>query len=505
MTEPSVMPTPTSVAPVVDSTAGANVTAASSATAVGASALTPTECRRARLARDARFDGRFFIGVSTTGIFCRPICAATPPLEHNVRYFDSAIAAVGAGFRPCLRCRPDSAPGSSAWRGVETTLTRALRLIHEGELQRGSVGGLCSRLGISERYLRHLFQHRFGVAPKAYALYRQCLFAKQLLHQTTLPVTRIAYASGFSSLRRFNDAFKRQMTIAPTDIRRDASSDDALTLKLSYRPPYAWERLRHFHRLHVIDGLEWINEHAYGRTLLMGAVRGEFTAVHVPAHHRFDVTVKLDDLSVLDSVVQRIRQVLDLDADITTIENHLQSALPTLALQHGLRIPGLWSPFEAGVRGILGQHVSIAAATRLIQRLVDELGDGHANREADAPGTHDASSLTRRDFPTPEAVAQSDLAFLGMPARRRETLIRFASAYRDAEIGDDPDDWTQLKGIGPWTAAVARFRGLNDPDVWLAGDVGIKRALRGLESPVEPTAAAPWRSYLTLQLWNAVI
>ncbi|WP_110665053.1 DNA-3-methyladenine glycosylase 2 family protein [Salinicola halophilus] len=467
------------------------------------SGLTSAECRRARLARDARFDGRFFVGVSTTGIFCRPICPATPPQERHVRYFDSAIAAAGAGFRPCLRCRPDSAPGSCAWRGVETTLARALHLINEGALQRDGIGELCTRLGIGDRYLRHLFQQHFGVSPKAYALYRQCLFAKQLLHQTTLPVARIAYASGFASLRRFNDAFKRQMTLAPTDIRRHARGSDALTLKLAYRPPYAWERLRHFHRLHVIDGLEWIDEHAYGRTLRWGEVTGEFTAVHVPEHHRFDVTVTLDDLEGLESIVQRIRQVLDLDADIATIEDHLQSALPTFALHSGLRIPGLWDAFEAGVRGILGQHVSIAAATRLIQKLVDELGGRDGAEGASSPS--DPQRSARRYFPTPAAVAASDLAFLGMPASRRETLIRFAKAYRDGDISDDADTWTQLKGIGPWTAAVARFRGFNDPDVWLAGDVGIKRALAKLETPINPASASPWRSYLTLQLWNAVI
>lgn len=467
--------------------------------------LDPAQCRQARLARDARFDGRFFIGVRTTGIYCRPICPATLPQERNVCYFDTAIAAAGAGYRPCLRCRPDSAPGSFAWRGVETTLTRALRLIDEGALQGAGIGELCQRLGIGERYLRQLFQRRFGVSPKTYALYRQCLFAKQLLHQTSLPVARIAYASGFSSLRRFNDAFRRQMTLSPSDIRRTHAASDtvALTLKLAYRPPYDWTRLRHFHRLHVIDGLEWIDEQAYGRTFRLDDATGTFTAVHDAEHHCFAVTLTLSDLGKLDPVVQRIRRVLDLDADLAAIEDYLGARLPELELHSGLRIPGLWDLFEAGVRGILGQHVSIAAATRLIQRLVDELGEHDAENERDIGNERDAEH--RRRFPTPAAVAGSDLAFLGMPESRRETLRRFASAYRDGELDDNPDTWTQLKGIGPWTAAVVRFRGLGDPDVWLAGDVGIKRALAKQDAPLDPQAASPWRSYLTLQLWNAVI
>ncbi|MDR5865377.1 DNA-3-methyladenine glycosylase 2 family protein [Halomonas koreensis] len=449
--------------------------------------LDPARCRRARLARDARFDGRFVVAVTTTGIYCRPICPATPSREANVRYFASSLAAAEAGFRPCLRCRPDSAPDSPAWRGSHTTLDRALRLIDEGALQQGSLAALCDRLGIGERYLRRLFDRHLGLSPKAYAQHRQCLFAKQLLHQTTLPITDIAYASGFRSLRRFNDAFRTRIGLAPRELRRRTGKDDeGLTLWLAYRPPYAWEALRDFHASRAIDGLEWVGDAHYGRRIRWGEATGAFTAEHVPARHAFRVRLTLDDLGVLSPVVRRIRRLLDLDADTAAIEAHLAEAFPDLPLIEGLRLPGVWSPFEAGVRAILGQQVSVVAARRLVSRLVRELG------EPDGDGQR---------FPTPAALANDDLAWLPMPGARRNTLRRFAAWYAGDEGSDAPADWTALKGIGPWTANYAALRGTGAPDVWLDGDAGVRRALPRLDG-ADPARAAPWRSYLTLQLWS---
>lgn len=458
--------------------------------------LDPRQCRSARLARDARFDGHFFIAVSSTGIFCRPICPATLPQERHVRYFESAVAASSAGFRPCLRCRPDSAPDSPAWMGTRTTLTRATRLIDDGALQSGNITTLCERLGIGERYLRQLFQQRFGVSPKAYSLYRQCLFAKKLLHETTLPVADIAHASGFASLRRFNDAFKRQMSLTPSAIRRRRSQPGAaLNLKLAYRPPYEWERLRHFYALHLIEGLEWVGKGSFGRTIRYGTTTGHFEAMHDPEHHQFDVTLELSELGDLNAIVRQIRRMLDLDADTRTIEDHLRQSVPGMALAEGLRLPGAWHVFEAGIRAVLGQQISIAAANRLIQQLVDRLGevDGHGHRR----------------FPTAETIAASDLSFLKLPGSRRDTVRRLSTAYAGGEIGDDPHHWLSLKGIGPWTANVVAFRGNGDPDVWLDGDVGVRRALAAMDasvpSPIDTAAASPWRSYLTLQLWNQIL
>ncbi|QFU02876.1 DNA-3-methyladenine glycosylase 2 [Halomonas sp. THAF5a] len=451
--------------------------------------LDPAQCRQARLARDARFDGRFFVAVTTTGIYCRPVCPATPPLERNVRYFANSLAAAEAGFRPCLRCRPDSAPDSPAWRGTDTTLERALRLIDDGALRDGSLGELCDRLGVGERHLRRLFRKRLGVSPKAYAQHRQCLFAKQLLHQTTLPITDIAYASGFRSLRRFNDAFLTRIGLAPRTLRRRAGDPgEGLTLWLAYRPPYAWPALRDFHAGRAIEGLEWVGEAHYGRHIRWGEAKGRFTAEHVPQRHAFRVRLALDDLRALSPVVRHIRRVLDLDADTATIESHLADAFPGIDLVEGLRLPGIWSPFEAGVRAILGQQVSVAAARRQVITLVDELGEP----AGDAAGHH---------FPVPRAIADSELTFLGMPGARRGTLKRFAAWYVDAEAADEPSRWTALKGIGPWTADYATMRGTSHPDVWLGGDLGVQRALPALNG-AEPADAAPWRSYLTFQLWS---
>lgn len=450
--------------------------------------LEPERCRQARLARDARFDGRFFVAVKSTGIYCRPICPATPPLERNVSYFDSAVAAARAGYRPCLRCRPDSAPDSPAWRGNQTTLERALRLIDEGALQHDSLARLCERLGIGERYLRQLFQQRFGVSPKRYALYRQCLFAKQLLHQTELPVTDVAYASGFRSLRRFNDAFKHQIGLTPRELRREpAISAPTLTLRLAYRPPYAWQALRDFYLNRRIEGLEWVGERHYGRTITWGEARGHFTAEHRPEQHHFLVTLELDDLRALSPVVRNIRRSLDLDADIQTIEAHLAHSLPGLALVEGLRLPGIWSLFEAGIRAILGQQVSVTAARRLVTTLVEALGESAGDR-----GHY---------FPTPERIAQDELAFLKLPGARRDTLRRFAEWYATNDNAHDPAAWTALKGIGPWTADYAAMRGAGYPDIWLGGDLGVKKALDELNG-ADPAAASPWRSYLTFQLWS---
>ncbi|WP_148255375.1 AlkA N-terminal domain-containing protein [Aidingimonas lacisalsi] len=454
--------------------------------------LDPQYCRQARLARDARFDGRFFTAVTSTGIYCRPICPATPPQERNVRYFESAVAAAEAGFRPCLRCRPDSAPGSPAWKGVDTTLERALRLIDGGALQQGSLSELCARLGIGDRYLRHLFHGRFGVSPKSYALYQQCLFAKQLLHQTHLPVTDVAYASGFRSLRRFNDAFKTRVGLAPRELRRRAGAPSAaLSLELAYRPPYAWQTLRDFYASRAIDGLEWIDDDVYGRTITWGTTQGHFTAIHRPERHVFDVALTLNDLGSLAPIVRRIRRLLDLDADSTLIEAHLAKALPDQPLVEGLRLPGIWSPFEAGVRAILGQQVSVTAARGLTTRLVAELGETAG----------DIDGKPCRHFPEPATIAASPLDFLGMPDTRRQTLRRFATWHAGSEDSDDTHAWTALKGIGQWTADYAAMRGHSHPDIWLAGDLGIQKALPALHN-ADPQCAAPWRSYLTLQLWS---
>lgn len=454
-------------------------------------------CQKARFSRDPRFDGKFYIAVKTTGIYCRTICPASPPKEENVEYFKNAVQAAEAGYRPCLRCRPDSAPSSPAWQGNGATLNRAIRLIDEGALQTGSIVELATRLGVSDRYLRKLFNEKMGVSPKAYALYQQCLFAKKLLHQTSLPITEIALASGFESIRRFNDCFKQQLKLTPTQMRKQTSKHNAkLTLKLSYRPPFDWQKMQRFLSARLIPGLEWIGENFYGRSFIYQGVKGQFTAHHQAEKHQFLVEISLEDNRVLKPVVSNIRRVLDLDAELEQIEQDLSDALGTKTLiSSGLRLPGIWDVFEAGMRAILGQQISVTAAKNLVIKLVETLGEKESNDQ-------EAQGEDVLYFPTPESIAQSDLAFFKMPESRKQTITRFAQFAQNQPVeAQNPDNWLALKGIGPWTANYAKMRGLSDPDIFLATDLGVIKALKA-HADFDSEKAAPWRSYLTFQLWD---
>ena len=448
---------------------------------------------QARLSRDPRFDGLFFTAVKTTGIYCRSICPASPPKEENVDYYPSAAQAAAAGFRPCLRCRPDSAPHSAAWQGSQATLNRAVRLIRDGALEQQTMAELADYLGISDRYLRRLFNDYMGVSPKTFALYHQCLFAKQLLHQTTLPIGQIAVASGFNSIRRFNDCFKQHIKVTPSDIRRKAadSVQDVLSLKLFYRPPYDWAGMHRFWQSRTLPAIETLGDHSYGRSFEFNGQKGTFKATHHPDQHYFDVAIQLADLKDLRQLVNNIRRILDLDANTEAIETHLKTCVPKgFTVSPGLRIPGIWDPFEAGIRAILGQQVSIQAARNLLNTLVDNTGQR-------------VSGITY--FPRPEDLLKSDLACLKMPGSRKDTLHRLANHMNTLDSVPNPDEWLAIKGIGPWTVNYTRMRGLSDPDVFLAGDSGIKNALRQYnlsEADFDAAAAAPWRSYLTFQLWR---
>lgn len=444
-------------------------------------------CRKARLSRDARFDGRFFTAVKTTGIYCRSICPATPPKEANVSYYASAHQAAADGYRPCLRCRPDSAPNSAAWLGSQALLQRALRLLNAGALEQQSLAEFAEFLGVSDRYLRQLFVRHLGTAPKAYVLYQQCLMAKQLLHQTQLPINQIALACGFNSVRRFNDCFKQTMHLTPTAIRQaQPAISNELRLKLSYRPPYNWSQVHDFLAARLIPGLEHIAPTHYGRTFNWDSGRGAFTATHQPKSHAFEVNLQLSDISQLRWVINNIRRVLDLDADTPVIESHLAEHLPSdFALTSGLRLPGIWSVFEAGIRAVLGQQISVTAAKNLVTQLVEHLG------------VHEGE---QRWFPTPAQVAADDLAFLKMPGARKQTLRDLARHFVQHPAAADPDTWLTIKGIGPWTINYAKLRGLSEPDVFLAGDLGVDKALR--KHTIQPESLAPWRSYFTFQLWS---
>ncbi len=457
--------------------------------------------RSARHSRDARFDGHFFVAVKTTGIYCRPICPANTPKEENIEYYLHAHLAAAAGYRPCLRCHPDSAPDSPLWKGVSTTLERAKRLIDNGVLTHGSLLDLADKLGIGDRYLRQLFDKHLGISPKSYALFKQCEFAKQLLHQTTLSITEIALASGFNSVRRFNDCFKKQLSLTPTQVRKSQKKvSNVLSLKLYYRPPYNWHHIQHFFEARLIEKLEWCDEKSYGRTFTWRAnqeqCKGWFSAVHNPKHHRFDVSLEIDKLILLKPVINNIRRILDCDTDTHTIEQSLKSN-GLNKLEEGLRLPGTWSVFEAGIRAILGQQISVGAARNLVKSVIYTLGEEHDGKVY---------------FPTFERMAKSDLDFIKMPGKRKDSIRSLAKYFMNADspAGNDnphdPDNWLAIKGIGPWTVDYAKMRGLSDPDIFLGGDLGVKKGvIKAIEksgTTINPEDAAPFRSYLTFQLWN---
>lgn len=441
----------------------------------------PDQCQAARLARDPRFDGLFYTAVLSTGIYCRPTCPARTPREDNVRYYASAAACADAGFRPCLRCRPDGAPG---YRPANALVQQALAALESGQ----SLQSLAAALGVSDRYLRRCFNETLGVAPKQYQLYQRCLLAKQLLHETDWPVTHIAGAAGFQSLRRFNDCFVQQLQLTPTQVRKGrapALAASTLTLPLSYRPPYDWAWVSGFLQARAIEGLEIADAQRYGRSLSLNGERCWFVAEHRPERCCFDVTLTLNDWRNLPLALAAVRRVLDLDANSRVIDQHLAQALPGVAINQGLRLPQFATVFEAGVRAVLGQQVSVKAARNLVRQLAQELG---------------LYTGDRLSFPTPEAVAASELAFLKMPDSRRQALRRLAAFCAD-NPGADASHWLAIKGIGPWTVNYAQMRGAAHTDIWLDGDLGVRQALAKV-GVAHPGQAAPWRSYLTIQLWS---
>ncbi|MCU7553454.1 helix-turn-helix domain-containing protein [Alteromonas sp. ASW11-19] len=442
---------------------------------------------RARLSRDRRFDGVFFVAVTSTGIFCRPVCPARLPAERNVRYFTHATHALREGFRPCLRCRPDSAPQSYAWLGVTTTVRRAAALL--SEIPAAPVADIAARLGISTRYLHVLMQRHFGVAPKTFQIMQRVLFAKQLLQQTELGMDDVAVSAGFASTRQLQRAIKQYCQLTPGDLRRgqpQTGGGPSLTVLLRYRPPYNWPQVRDFLKARAIEQVEHVGEQHYRRNLGSADGDGTLTAEHLPDMHGFRVTLQLANLSAAHRVLNTLRRVLDLDAEPGLIDTALnQAGLPTAARTEGLRLPGCWSEFEAGCRAIVGQQVSVKAAIGQVTALT------HALQSDDkAPMT----------FPTPEAVAGADLAFLKMPGARKRALSAFAEYAAATSAEFDAEALLAIKGVGPWTVNYVRMRGASEPDIYLHGDLVVRKVASRFA--LRPDEAAPWRSYLTLQLWH---
>jgi AraC family transcriptional regulator of adaptative response / DNA-3-methyladenine glycosylase II len=467
-------------------------------------------CYRALASRDARFDGRLFVGISSTGIYCRPICPARTAKPENCRFFASAAAAQGAGFRPCLRCRPEISPDAAAWRGTSNTVSRALSLIAEGGLDgEAGVTELADRLGVGERQLRRLFDKHLGAPPVAVAQTRRVLFAKQLIQETSLSMSAIAEASGFGSVRRFNDSFRKLFGCSPSQLCRRSSVTTAVTMKLGYRPPYDWDRIVAFLAARAIDGVEVVESGRYARTIDIG---GRFGSVSViPGRGALLATIRFADVRALLAIVARLRRLFDLDADVAAIGAHLSSddaLAPLVAKRPGLRAPGAWDGFEMAVRAILGQQVTVVAARKLAGALVAQTSP------VLSPDTTGDERLVAV-FPSPQRVAAAELA-LGMPQARLKSLKALAlAAAADPSLLDPACTHDEamarllgLPGFGPWTAQYWALRALRDSDAFPAADVALMRALAA--DGKRPTAVMlaaraeawrPWRAYAAQHLW----
>ncbi|MEE1941065.1 AlkA N-terminal domain-containing protein [Streptomyces sp. TRM 70361] len=476
--------------------------------------------------RDERFDGVFFTGVLTTGIYCRPSCPAVTPKRHNVRFFPSAAAAQRAGLRACRRCRPDAVPGSAEWN-VRADLTgRAMRLIADGVVDREGVEGLARRLGYSVRQIRRQLTAELGAGPVALARVRRAHTARVLLQTTELPVTEIAFAAGFASVRQFNDTIREIHARTPRELRArgrtrsgaPAAGAGGVALRLACRGPYATGAVLDFLARRAVPGIEEVTgtpgQRVYRRTLALpyghgiaeihesgGTTAGGGTA----GGGWLPCRLHLADLRDLTTAVQRIRRLLDLDADPYAVTERL-GADPLLGpLVHrrpGLRSPGAADPHELAVRAVLGQQVTVGAARTLAGTLVAAYG-----KPLPAPD----GTLTHL-FPDPGSLADAPLAELGMPAARRAALRTLAAALADGALvldpGADRDEAERallaLRGIGPWTAGYIRMRALGDPDVFLPGDAGVRHALARLGAGTDRAGDwRPWRSYALHHLWHS--
>jgi AraC family transcriptional regulator of adaptative response / DNA-3-methyladenine glycosylase II len=477
-------------------------------------------CYRALESRDARFDGLIFVGVSSTGIYCRPVCPARTAKFEHCSFFGSAAAAQDAGFRPCLRCRPETAPDLASWRGTSNTVSRALTLIAEGALDGdgNSVDRLAERLGVGERQLRRLFLQHLGASPVSVAQTRRVLFAKQLIHDTRMPMTEVAMAAGFGSLRRFNETFRNLFHRPPTALRRKAAAgheEKDVTLRLRYRPPYDWECMLAFLEARAIPGVEVVENGRYLRTVEVDGAMGSIEVRHLPARESLSVNIRFADMRSLPAIVARVRRIFDLGADIETINDHLASdtmLAPLVAERPGLRAPGAWDGFETAVRAVLGQQISVAAARQLAGKLVALHG-----RAVPKPQLIHAG--LSRVFPTAKRLASTVSIGLGMPAARLTALKALAEAtvadpnlFRPAGSMDETVARLRaIRGIGEWTAQYIALRAIREMDAFPVTDIGLLRSAAAMHGE-KATAAElmkraeswrPWRAYAAQHLWAA--
>jgi len=464
--------------------------------------------------RDSRFDGMFFVAVSTTGIYCRPVCRVKTPMAKRCRFYRHAVNAEQAGYRPCLRCRPELAPGNSRNDTVKTLAQKVVAKIQAGALIDNDVDSLAEEFSISSRQLRRALESEYGVSPIEMAQSYRLLMAKQLLSDTTLKMVDVAYASGFSSVRRFNDAFKKNYSLNPSELRKKNKSireSSAILLRLAYRPPIAWLQLINFLASRSAGYVDRIDGAKYSRTISLGGQDGWFTAWQEKEKNQILVEVSENLLPCLHLLKVTLRFLFDLDANPLVIESHLlkQKVLkPIVKGLPGLRVPGCVDGFELALRAVLGQQISVKAATTIFGRFVQAFG-----RKINTP-YDDLNRLA----PQPETIAKQPrktIVSMGLTQKRAETVLALAQAIvsknLDLSMGVDAQEAEEkllaIPGIGPWTAQYIGIRALADADALPHSDLGLFKALK-VKTSKEVIAATekwrPWRAYGALYLWYSL-
>jgi AraC family transcriptional regulator, regulatory protein of adaptative response / DNA-3-methyladenine glycosylase II len=484
--------------------------------------MTPEHTARyaALAARDRRFDGVFFVGVTSTGIYCRPICPARTPKAANCRFFNSAQEAEQAHFRPCLRCRPELAPGNAPIDDSQRIAHLIVQRLEDGTI--GNDAGLeaiADQFELSSRQIRRIIQKELGVPPIQLLLTRRLLLAKQLLTETTLAVTEVAFASGFSSLRRFNDAFNSRYGLSPSRLRRKADGEGATagsgetsSLQLAYRPPYDWEGVLQFLAGRELKGIEWVTDASYARTVRLGDFRGWIRVSHLKQKSSLLLEFTHSLTPVLPALLTRVRDLFDLNARPDVISGHLSQdkRLAELVKQTpGMRVPGAFNGFELGLRAIIGQQVTVKSATTIGCRVAEAFGERIVTPHAEL------SRLT----PTPARLAKAtvdDISRLGIVSMRSRSIIALAQAQvlgemaLDGGIHHKPDDairrMVELPGIGQWTAHYIAMRALRWPDAFPKEDIVVRNRLGGVsakEAEEMSQSWRPWRSYAVMHLWRS--
>ncbi len=474
--------------------------------------LDPDACYRAMLAHDERFDGRFFVAVKTTGIYCRPVCRVRMPARERCEFYTSAALAERAGYRACFRCRPELAPGLAPVDSVSRLVARAMRRIEAGALNEGSLEELARGLGVTGRHLRRAVQSELGLSPIDLAQTQRLALAKQLLHDTELPMTDVAFASGFRSLRRFNAAFKARYARSPSALRRQgrvSARPETVCVTLSYRPPLAWAALLEFLSLRAVPGVELVRDGVYYRTAEIGGAQGWLAVSACSDRPALRAELSFSLARHVLPLVARLRRLFDLDAEPWVIAEHLgkdRRLARSLRALPGLRVPGAFEAFEAACRAVLGQQVSVAAATTLAGRLARAYG---LPLETPHP---ELARLT----PRVERIADADaheLAALGITSARAQSLRRLAREMADGNLsldqGSDAEATVarlqELPGIGAWTAEYVAMRALSWPDAFLEGDLGVRKALGSIDARAARALSEPWkpwRSYAVMHLWT---